>query len=90
MNKYFALAVFLAAPAQAGEPPIYESMGFPMTQVQLSVVNSADIQERPPQPTLTQAGLPASPHQIAVLTPRPRMPDAPAAATLTKARLSAP
>jgi len=88
MNRYLALAALLAVPAQAGELPMYESMGFPMTPAQLSVVNSTHIQELLPTPT--QAGLPASPHQIAVLTPRPRATDAVSAATLTKARLSPP
>lgn len=90
MHRYFALAVFLAVPAQAGEPPTYESMGFLVTHMQLSVVNSADVQERSPPPTLTQAGMPASLHQLAVLTPRPQMTDAPPAAALTKAQLSVP
>jgi hypothetical protein len=57
----------------AAEPSTYEFMGFPLTQHQLLAVNSADVKEQSPTPTLTLAGMPASPHQIAVLTPRPKV-----------------
>jgi hypothetical protein len=57
----------------AGELPIYEFIGFPITQHQLMAVNSAQVQERSPSPPLTLGGMPASPHQIAVLTPRQRI-----------------
>ena len=57
--------------AAAAEPPTYEIMGFPLTQHQLTVLNSGVIQERPPVADLTFAGMPASPVQIMVLTPRP-------------------
>ena len=56
--------------ATAGELPTYEIMGFPLTQHQLVVVRSALVQERSPTPTLTLGGMPASPLQIQVLTPR--------------------
>jgi hypothetical protein len=59
--------------ALAAELPTYEIMGFPLTQHQLVAVNSANVQERSPSPILTLGGMPASPHQIAVLTPRQRM-----------------
>ena len=61
------------AGAAAAELPTYEVIGFPITQHQLVAVGSANVQERSPTPTLTLAGMPASPHQVAVLTPRPRM-----------------
>jgi len=61
------------AGAAAEELPTYEVMGFPLTRHQLLAVNSADAKERSPTPTLTLAGMPASPHQIAVLTPRPKV-----------------
>lgn len=68
-----AAAVMLGGAATAADLPAYEIMGFPITQVQLLSANSANIKERPPAPTLTLGGMPASPHQIAVLTPRERL-----------------
>jgi hypothetical protein len=56
--------------AAAAELPTYESMGFPITSVQASVVGSGHEQESSPLPTLTFGGMPASPVQIAILTPR--------------------
>jgi hypothetical protein len=61
------------ASAAAAELPTYEIMGFPITQHQLAAVNSAHVQERSPSPTLTLGGMPASPHQTAVLMPRSRI-----------------
>ena len=59
-----------AVMAAAAELPTYEVTGFPITSVQASVVGSAHVQEASRQPTLTLDGIPASPHQIAVLTAR--------------------
>lgn len=56
--------------AAAAELPTYESMGFPITSVQASVVGSGQEHESSPLPTLTFGGMPASPAQIAILTPR--------------------
>jgi len=48
-------------------------MGFPITPHQLVAHGPANAQERAtPAVTLMLAGMPASPHQIAVLTPRQR------------------
>jgi hypothetical protein len=61
------------AVASAQELPTYEANGFPITPLQVSILGcSAHVQERAPTPALTMYGMPASPHQIAVLTPRPR------------------
>ena len=60
------------AGASAAELPSYELMGFPINPHQFSVVGSANIKERSPSASLTMAGMPASPHQVAVLTARPR------------------
>ena len=54
----------------AADLPTYEVLGFPATQHQLAAVNSAYIQESSPVATLTLAGMPASPVQIMILTPR--------------------
>jgi hypothetical protein len=59
-----------AGVAAAAELPTYEATGFPITAVQASVVRSDHVQEASRQPTLTLGGMPASPHQIAVLAPR--------------------
>jgi hypothetical protein len=56
--------------APAGELPQYELTGFPITPLQFSVVGPAGIQERSPTSALTVAGMPTSPHQIAVISPR--------------------
>ena len=61
--------------ATAAELPIYEVMGFAITPHQLAALGPADAQQGLPAFTLTKAGMPASPHQIAVLTPRPRVND---------------
>jgi hypothetical protein len=68
-----AIATFLLAgvTASAAELPTYEVMGFPITQHQLVAIGSANVRERSPTPALTLGGMPASPHQISVLTPRP-------------------
>jgi hypothetical protein len=58
--------------ATAAELPIYEVMGFPITPHQLVALGPANAEERAPAVTLTLGGMPASPHQIAVLTRRQR------------------
>jgi hypothetical protein len=64
-------AVLLSrASAIAAELPTFEAMGFPITPVQTSVLGAAHVQERSPVPTLMLGGMPASPVQIMVLTPR--------------------
>jgi len=74
MKRLVLLAALAAAiangidVASAAELPTYESAGFPITALQVSVVGSAQAQEAPSVPTLTLGGMPASPHQIEVLT----------------------
>src|SRR5215831_2451794 len=71
--------------AAAAELPTYESAGFPITALQVSVVGSAHVQEAPSVPTLTLHGMPASPNQIEVLTAgngsKPKSPQQRAEAT---------
>jgi len=70
---FAAVAVVIlkgAAVAGAAELPTYESMGLPITAFQISVVGSTHVQEVTPVPALTVGGMPASAHQIAVLTAR--------------------
>ena len=84
-----SLGLFLAGPAvavgQSSEAvmpdrasaaiklPSYELMGFPISVHQFSLLGSANIKEQSPSPALTMAGMPASPHQVSVLTRRPRI-----------------
>ena len=77
MKKLFSIAItatliLSGAGRASAEPASYELMGFPITPHQASTLGSAGIKEQPPAPMLTLDGMPASPHQIAVLTPRPK------------------
>ena len=65
-------AVTLDRASAATKLPSYELTGFPISRHQFSLLGSANIKEQSPSPSLTMAGMPASPHQVAVLTPRPR------------------
>jgi hypothetical protein len=66
------LVVLGGLTAEATELPSFEMLGFPITWTQVSVLGAANVQESSAIPTLTLGGIPAFPHQIAVLTPRPR------------------
>jgi len=66
----FSTAVILDRASAATKLPSYELMGFPISRHQFSLLGSANIKEQSPTPMLTMAGMPASPHQVAVLTPR--------------------
>jgi len=52
--------------------PTFEVTGFPISQHQVAVLGSAQVEESAAVPTLMSAGMPASPSQIAILTPRPK------------------
>jgi hypothetical protein len=54
--------------AAADELPSYELMGMPITHAQMQVVGAALVREQPAAAVLTLGGMPASPHQVAVLT----------------------
>jgi hypothetical protein len=58
--------------AAAAELPTFELMGFPITRHQVALLGAAQIREQSPSSSLRMAGMPASPHQVAVLTPRAR------------------
>lgn len=68
-----AALILEQAGAIAGDLPQYEVMGFPITPLQMSVLDSAKVQEQPPATALTMNDMPASPAQLAILTPRSRM-----------------
>jgi hypothetical protein len=59
--------VLRAAGASGGQLPRYEVMGFPISALQMSVLKSGGIEEQSLTPMLTLQGMPASPHQIAVI-----------------------
>lgn len=77
-----AALVLGAASAACAESPTFEMMGFPITSVQVSVLGAAHVGERSPAAMLTLADMPASPHQVSVLTPRARTSDPTLAAIL--------
>jgi hypothetical protein len=92
MKNLFAIAgaavMLSGVGATAAELPTFEAVGFPITPHQIVVLGTAHVEEQSPTPTLTLGGMPASPVQIAVLTPRAR--EVAAAANPTKAGPSSP
>ena len=59
-----------SACAFAGELPSYEVKSFPISATQVQVLGGAGVQEQSTAPTLTVAGMPASPVQVSLLSPR--------------------
>jgi hypothetical protein len=56
--------------AASAESANFETKGLPISLHQAQVTGLADIEETAPSATLVAAGMPASPHQLAVLSPR--------------------
>jgi hypothetical protein len=56
-----------AVGASAGELPQFEVTGFPISPLQMSVINSGRVQEESPNPEVILHGMLVSPHQAAVL-----------------------
>jgi hypothetical protein len=78
MKKALLMAAIVAATvigssAGAAELPTFELRGFPLTRHQVAVMGGQDVQEQSVTPTMTLGGMPASPVQTAVLSPRPSM-----------------
>jgi hypothetical protein len=99
MRKIFLIAAAIApvmvvgSSAGSAELPTFEARGFPISRHQVAVLGSANVQEQSAVATLILSEMPASPHQIAVLTPRQRVNDRQTAmsgerATIGSARLS--
>jgi hypothetical protein len=64
-----AILMLGVASATAGELPSYNLAGFPITPHQMSVLGqSGYVRERPAAPMILREGMPACPHQIAVLS----------------------
>jgi hypothetical protein len=79
MKTLFAMAttgaLLLSGIASARELSVYELSGFPISPLQISVLAvTANLNEQSPTASLTMDGMPASPAQILVLTPRHRIP----------------
>jgi hypothetical protein len=64
-------------------------MGLPITRHQVAVIGAANVQEQSLTGTLTLGNMPAPPHQVAVLTPRPWIIGQAAAGSLTRVDFSA-
>ncbi|WP_249139331.1 hypothetical protein [Bradyrhizobium japonicum] len=59
-----------SATALAAELPSYEVTSFPITATQVQVLGGAGVEEQSASPAMTVAGMPASPAQVSVLSPR--------------------
>ncbi|WP_128926770.1 hypothetical protein [Bradyrhizobium guangxiense] len=59
-----------SASAFAGELPSYEVQSLPISATQVQVLGGAGVEEQPATPTMIVAGMPASPVQVSVLSPR--------------------
>jgi hypothetical protein len=75
------LALATSAIAVAAERPSFEMKSFPISTAQVALLGGTNVREQAPSANLTLGGMPASPAQIAVLTPRPQMVASSAAAT---------
>lgn len=56
--------------ATAGELPVFEVAGFPISPHQMMVLGPANVQEQLRESALLPAGLSASPVQLSILVPR--------------------
>jgi hypothetical protein len=75
VKTLFAMAttgtLLLNGIASAQELPVYGLSGFPISPCQISIMGAtANLKEQSPSTSLTMGGMPASPLQILVLTPR--------------------
>ena len=70
-----ALLVHTGA-VRAEDLPTFELAGFPISPHQVSVLGSAAVKEEPAAPLVIFGKMSISPHQLAVLTPRPRVTSA--------------
>ncbi|MBR0709452.1 hypothetical protein [Bradyrhizobium liaoningense] len=59
-----------SAAAFASELPSYEVKSFPISTTQVQVLGGAGVEEQSTAPAMIVAGMPASPAQVSVLSPR--------------------
>jgi hypothetical protein len=73
LSSIAGLAMIIAGGtgSMAAELPGFEVTGFPISPVQAQLLGAANVQEQAPEGVVVD-GAPASPHQVGVLTPRPR------------------
>ncbi|MGJ4887798.1 hypothetical protein ACQR0Z_07830 [Bradyrhizobium sp. HKCCYLS3077] len=76
-SKTFATSALVAVTLAAGaafadERPTFEAASLPATQHQLAVIGASAAEEQAPVADLIRAGMPATPLQLAVLTPHRR------------------
>ena len=62
--------ILSSAGAFASELPSYEVKSFPISTTQVQVLGGAGVEEQPSAPAMIVAGMPASPAQMSVLSPR--------------------
>lgn len=58
--------------AFASELPSYEVKSLPISMMQVQVLGGSGVEEQSAAPTMVVAGMPASPAQMSVLSPRAR------------------
>ncbi|WP_257175548.1 MULTISPECIES: hypothetical protein [Bradyrhizobium] len=63
-------AVIASSAALADELPSYEVTSYPITPTQVRVLGGAGVEEQSAAPAMIVAGMPASPVQLSVLSPR--------------------
>ena len=68
-----ALVALSAAAASAAELPSYEVAGLPISTHQVAVIGAANVQEQSAVDSLNADGMPASPAQLMLLSPRHRV-----------------
>lgn len=73
--RFLSIAIagaMIAGPAGAfaGELPSYDVKSFPISAMQMQVLGGAGAEEQRTAPAITVAGMPASPAQLSVLSPR--------------------
>jgi hypothetical protein len=80
-----AVAILIAGGTAsfAAELPTYEAAGLPISPVQVGLLGAANVQQSQVATTTT-----ASPHQLSVLTPRPKLRAATAAPIRTETGLA--
>ena len=66
----FAGLLLFGASTAVAQSLVLETQGLPISLHQAQVTGLPSIEEQSPEATLSFAGMPASPHQLAVLTSR--------------------
>jgi hypothetical protein len=85
-----AVAILIAGGTAsfAAELPTYEAAGLPISPVQVGLLGAANVQQSQVATTTTTTTTTASPHQLSVLTPRPKLRAATAAPIRTETGLA--